>query len=149
MVFVQSKKMSVDDAKLEILQTFKDSEKHIRTLEFVTLKLDEITRSETIMKRCKDLQKTRFPRRYIRIVDEQFLPHMKTLKDRHKILVLDGPSQVGKTTFCKQLDKNPDKDYVEIDCSGLKTAPNFHVSTDSTSIICWGEVGPSICLRLP
>ena len=57
-------------------------------------------------------------------------------------LVLDGPSQVGKTTFCKQLAKNPDKEYVEIDCSGLKTAPNFHVLTDSTSIICWDEVGP-------
>jgi hypothetical protein len=142
MAFVQSKKISVDDAKIELLQTYKDSEKHIRTLEFVTLRLDEIKRSEKIMRRSKDLQQTRFPRRYIRVVDEQFLPHMLELKDRHKILVLDGPSQVGKTTFCKQLAKNPEKEYVEIDCSGLTTAPNFHVLTDHTSIICWDEVGP-------
>ena len=142
MAFVQSKKMSVEDAKMEILQTFKDSEKHIRTLEYVTLKLDEIQRSQKITKRCMDLQRNRFPRRYIPIVDDEFVPHVLLMKDRHKFLVLDGPSQVGKTTFCKQLTRHPDKEYVEIDCSSLQTAPNFHVLTDSTSVICWDEVGP-------
>ena len=67
---------------------------------------------------------------------------MLSMKDRHKVLVLDGPSQVGETTVCKQLARHPDKEYVEIDCSGLVAAPNFHVLTDSTTIICWDEVSP-------
>ena len=67
-------------------------------------------------------------------------PQQPLMKDRHKFLVLDGPSQVGKTTFCKQLTRHPDEEYVEIDCSSLQTAPNFHVFTDSTSVICWDEL---------
>ena len=39
--------------------------------------------------------------------------------------------------------KSQEKEYVEIDCSGLSTAPNFHVLTDTTTTICWGEVNPA------
>ena len=76
MAFVQSGKMSLDDAKLEILKTFKDSCTHIRTIEFTVVRLNEIQRSEKIRLRCIEIAKTRFPRRIIPAVDEVFLPHM-------------------------------------------------------------------------
>ena len=115
----------------------------MRTIEFTVMKLHEIQRSEKIRLRCGEIGKSRFPRRMILTVDEVFLPHMLEKVDRHMFLVLDGPSQVGKTTFCKLLCKDQAKEYVGIYCSALSTAPNFHVLTDTTTTICWDEVNPS------
>ena len=46
-----------------------------------------------------------------------------------------------KTTFCKKLYTKA-AGYVEIDCTGLTVAPNFHVFTDSTELICFDECEP-------
>ena len=42
-------------------------------------------------------------------------------EDRQKILVLDGPSHVGKTTFWKQLCEKLDTGYIEMDTSTKKS----------------------------
>lgn len=142
MAFVQSGKMTIEDAMSELLKTYKDAEKHIGTLEFCKRKLAMVATEQRISDRVKQLARTRFPRRRIPIVDDVFLPHMAQVLDRHRFLVLDGPSQVGKTTFCKLLSQHPDG-YVEIDCSGLTVAPNLHVLTHHTDVICFDECPPS------
>ena len=141
MAFVQSGRMHSKDAVGQLLQTYKDAEKHVRSLEYCKMKLSEQLKEQKIAARCKLLARNRHPRRRIAIVDDVFLPHMNLMVDRHSFLVLDGPSQVGKTTFCKQLCTKADG-YVEIDCTGLTVAPNLHVLSDSTELICFDECEP-------
>ena len=92
MAFVQSGKMDPVDAMHQLLQTCKDPERHIKTLEYCKMKLRQQAAEQRVEERCKMLARDRHPRRIIPLVDEVFLPHMLELKDRHRFLVLDGPS---------------------------------------------------------
>ena len=129
------------DAMQQLLQTYRGPKRRNKTLECCKVKLRRQAAEQRVEERCKMFARYRHPRRIIPLVDEVFLPHMLELKDRHRFLVLDGPSQVGKTTFCKQLCRKPEG-YVEVDCTGLLVAPNLHVLIDDTELICFDECEP-------
>ena len=71
------------------------------------------------MKKVKhNLAKNKYPRKYIDVVEETWLPSLVD-KDlgRRKFLVLDGPSQVGKTEYARSL-ADGDEYFFQADCSG-------------------------------
>ena len=69
---------------------------------------------------------------------------MQDHADRHRALVLCGPSLVGKTSFAKQLVKPGE--YIEINCCNLKTAPDLRCVTHATKLICFDEATIRWCL---
>ena len=92
------------------------------------------------------LQAKRKPRRHLPLADDEFLPHMRELKDRHKCEVLDGPSQYGKATFCKMLTANVNE-YLEYDCLGLKSPPNLKMLLPETRLINFDEASVTWALQ--
>ena len=71
---------------------------------------------------------------------------MRERLDRHKVLVLDGPSRYGKTTFCKQLVQ-VDAEYLELNCQGLEAPPNLRLITSETKLINFDEASLRWCLQ--
>ena len=64
------------------------------------------------------LRNNEHPRKYVPLVDEVWLKEQSTTKRRQRILVLEGPSKVGKTAFCKMI-RGEDQTH-EINCAGWR-----------------------------
>ena len=87
---------------------------NIRNLEFITRQEQE--RQEQIERLAMEviIREKQMPFRKIREVEEWF-QHYEDIQDRYKFLVLDGPSQMGKTRFAASLS-SVDK-FFYLDCS--------------------------------
>ena len=73
-----------------------------------------------------------------------FLDQFKTPRDRAKCLVLDGPSQTGKTAFCLWLYDNPEKTMV-VNCSGVASEPDLRPFVENdTRLILFDECTPAL-----
>jgi len=144
MAYLQSGKILAEDAKMDISKTWKkctflidnicwniEWQEKLKLKAFVCSQQDRISASRT-------------SRKYRKEIDEEWLPHMAKVLDRHMVLVLGGKSRTGKTTACKLLSSR--NGYMEINCKGLTVQPNLRGVTQNTELINFDEASLKWCL---
>ena len=144
LAYVQSGKMTPEDAKMEVSKTWKNCKFLIDNIEWneawqERLKLQAFVESQQDMLAAK-----RSKRKYRTEIDAVWLPHMAEALDRHKVLVLGGRSRTGKTTCCKLMSSR--KGYLEINCKGLAVQANLRPVNQHTELINFDEASLRWCL---
>jgi hypothetical protein len=136
--FLQAGKLDDVDAIMEYSKCWKSVKMNVENVEYnVQLrkrrKLEE--RVEIVLERTAA---KRSIRKYLPLVEEVYLPHMATEAERHMVLVLDGPSGVGKTSYVKGLCSSA-KAYLEINCMNLRVSANLREVVETIETICFDE----------
>ena len=111
-------KMTAIHARKCYLNCVVNCQHNITSLEYVIQNRMEDACVAYMNKVKENLAKKKFPRKYIDVVEETWLPSLLD-KDlgRRKFLVLDGPSKVGKTEYARAL-ADGDEYFFQADCSG-------------------------------
>ena len=136
--FLQAGKLDDVDAIMEYSKCWKSVKMNVENVEYnVQLikrrKLEE--RVEIVLERTAA---KRSIRKYLPLVEEVYLPHMAIEAERHMVLVLDGPSGVGKTSYVKGLCSSPHA-YLEINCMNLRVSANLREVVETIETICFDE----------
>ena len=137
-------KMGLTEAQLELAYCCNNVSARQQNLVFAHRYIEEHKKNEEVKANLAAIRANRRPGIDIEVVSKQWIPHMQIPADRHKALVLVGPSMVGKTTFCKQLVAHDE--YMEINCMNLKTQPNLARLSHKTKLICFDEASVRWCL---
>ena len=109
-----AQKITTQTAHAMYLLACSSAQMNIRNLDFITRQEQE--RQEQIERLAMEvlIRDKQMPFRKIREVEE-WLQHYDDIQDRYKFLVLDGPSQMGKTRFAASLTSV--EKFFYLDCS--------------------------------
>jgi hypothetical protein len=141
MSYMQQGKLAAHYAYKEICKTWKNAEMHTKALKFVTGAFRDLAAEEEDQLIWDAEQEQLGKLAHFPELDA-WLDHMKHRQARHKVLVLDGPSQTGKTTACKCLAIDREK-YYEINCANLMHEPNLRNVSDAHRLINFDELRAS------
>ena len=86
------------------------------------------------------------PCRRLREVEE-WEASVKTVRFRYNFLVLDGPSKMGKTLYCRSRSLDLGETLLEIDCAGADTPDLTHFQFGKHSMVLCDEGSARIVLR--
>lgn len=113
---LQQGKMSLENCRLEIIRSAKNLPRLLQNLDRVMREREAQGLSERVAAVASQLALQRRPFRSLRVVT-QWLESFRALKPRYEFLVLEGPSQVGKTQFARSLSPAGPSGVFEADCA--------------------------------
>ena len=111
-------KISVDNCILCYLNCITNARFNVEQLQYVVDKRAELATARRMQEKKREVMAKMSKRRYIYEIEAVWLPGLIVLCDpRNKFVVLNGESQMGKTTYCRSLAEK-DEFFFETDCSG-------------------------------
>jgi len=113
---VQLGKLSMENAREQIVKTGTNVPRMLENLERVRAEREVDRLKNHVANVHEQLALVTRPMRTIPLV-ETWLGSYASVLFRYRFLVLDGPSQMGKTVFCRSLSPNRDC-FLEVDCAG-------------------------------
>ena len=144
LAYVQSGKITPEDAKIEVSKTWKNCKFLIENIEWNVAWQEKLKLQAFVASQQELLAAKRAKRKYRAEIDDDWLPHMAENLDRHKVLVLGGRSRTGKTTACKLMSSPIG--YLEINCKGLTVQANLRPVNRHTELINFDEASLQWCL---
>ena len=113
---VQLGKMRYESARAELVKVGKNLPRNLQALDMWRQESEKTVLGKRIRAVVAELDKSRKPFRQLPEV-QLWLESLTKVTMRYKFLVLEGPSQFGKTQFCRSLSPCPAA-FLDIDCTG-------------------------------
>ena len=111
-------KISVENTKLCYLNCVTNARFNIEQLQYVVDKRQELASERRMKVKKAAVMAEMKRRRYIHEIEADWLPGLVNLNQpRNKLVVLDGDSQMGKTSYARQLAEKEEY-FFEADCCG-------------------------------
>ena len=140
---VQSKKMSYEKAKEELVRSAKCLTRHLPNLERLVQESIALDLASRIQAKESILEAERCPFKVLKPVN-LLKNDLETPRDRRKFLVLDGPSRLGKTAFC--MDLFGKSSTLEVNCMG-ESHPDLRSFRHTTHrCVLFDEASPEMVL---
>ena len=142
---VQLGKMTVEDARKEMLRTAKCLSRNLENLECLEKERSRVVMAEHI----RDVQaQLDAKRKQVKVLPAvtQWLQSFATVEQRYTFLVLDGPSQTGKSMFSRSLSPWPEN-FLEVDCSGTEYPDLRDFKPLQHTVVLFDEAAPSLVVR--
>ena len=110
-------KISEECTKICYLNCVTNAEHNVKQLDYVLKERGQHFMTQRMVQKREEVLKKLRPRLFIQVVEEVWLPGLVNLTDpRELMLILDGPSQLGKTNYARSLAEK-DECFFECDCS--------------------------------
>ena len=142
---VQLGKMTVEDARIEMLRTAKCLPRNLENLERLQQEKRRLELAEHIRSVQKQLDAKRKQAKVLPAVT-QWLQSFATVEQRYAFLVLDGPSRTGKSVFSRSLSPCPEN-FLEVDCSGTEYPDLRDFKPLQHTVVLFDEATPTLVLR--
>ena len=135
-------------AREQYVKCGKDLAHHLRNLEILKKEWDDSAMMKRIAIENARLATTQKPRRYIKEIEEEFLPQFMEgeLLRRRKFLVLDGDSGLGKTV-CAQTLATSTEHFLEVNCATCAEPPLRDYNCNQHEVVFFDEVKPQMVIK--
>ena len=142
MNLVQQGKMDPDTARKEIIRTAKNLPRLLQGLDRYIKEREDLIMLDEIRRTMEELKKQTVPFRVLPAVNE-WKNSFETLQFRYKFLVLEGPSKMGKTEFCKSLSPC----LLEVDCSNAESPDLKEYQPKQHTAVLFDEASAKMVIR--
>ena len=122
LTLLQSEKMRLHDARGELVKCIKRLPSTLQTIKMWAQEVKTTGLHEHVLAVQEGLRLSEKPFIQIDVV-ESWAEQYQQQKHRYRFLVLEGPSQFGKTRFAQSLSSSPGC-FLEVDCTGA-TEPHL------------------------
>jgi hypothetical protein len=141
---LQAGKVSLPGARAEIVRCRKNLSRHLQNWEVLDREVATTELAEQIRVNQEEFNKRRQPFKRIPQV-QRFLALAQTPSERRPVLVLGGPSRLGKTQFVTALV--PPGCCVDVNCSGVLDPPLRSFDMRAHSLILFDEASVQMVLK--
>ena len=136
-------KIELSAAREEFVSAGRNVCRHLQTMDVLEKEREKLAVQRLIAKRAAEIAKTRKAFRKIPSVD-QWVRDLAVPVDRRKFLMLQGPSQLGKTAFAFSLVDQGEA--LEVNCAGVEYPPLRAFSRAKHRLILFDEASTGMVL---